>query len=114
MSGYSVDLYLSGSKQSVQVFIFSRKYQEIADSVAYGMGRGVTLIPAEGWYTKTSSHVLMVVTRKADLNVLLRYVKSIDPHAFLSVSSAMGVYGQGFDSISVKSSRRDDKKEKKQ
>ena len=37
VSGYSVDLYLSGSKQSVQVFIFSRKYQEIADSVAYGM-----------------------------------------------------------------------------
>ena len=113
VSGYSVDLYLSGSKQSVQVFIFSRKYEEIADSVAYGMGRGVTLIPAEGWYTKTSSHVLMVVTRKADLNILMRYIKSIDPAAFISVSSVMGVYGQGFDTIKVKPGRND-KKEKKQ
>lgn len=113
VSGYSIDLYLSGSKQSVQVFIFSKKYQEIADSVAYGMGRGVTLIPAEGWYTKTSSHVLMVVTRKNDLNVLLRYIKSIDPQAFISVSSAMGVYGQGFDTIKVKTGEPKDKKEKK-
>ena len=114
VSGYAVDLYLSGTKQSVQVFIFSRKYEEIADSVAYGMGRGVTLIPAEGWYTKTSSHVLMVVTRKADLNILMRYIKSIDPAAFISVSSVMGVYGQGFDTIKVKPGRNDDKKEKKQ
>ena len=37
----------------------------------------------------------MVVTRKTDLNLLLRYVKSIDSEAFLSVSSVMGVYGQG-------------------
>lgn len=113
VSGYSVDLYLSGTKQSVQVFIFSKKYQEIADAVAYGMGRGVTLIPAEGWYTKTTSHVLMVVTRRADLNSLLKYVKTIDPMAFLSVSSVMGVYGQGFDTIKVKSGSKNSKKEKK-
>ena len=45
----------------------------------------------------------MVVTRKDDLNVLLRFVKAIDPDAFLSVSSVMGVYGQGFDTIKVRS-----------
>lgn len=41
----------------------------------------------------------MVVTRKADLNFLLKYVKSIDKDAFLSVSSVTGVYGKGFDTI---------------
>ena len=49
--------------------------------------------------TKKESHVLMVVTRKADLNFLLKYVKSIDKDAFLSVSSVTGVYGKGFDTI---------------
>jgi uncharacterized membrane-anchored protein YitT (DUF2179 family) len=44
----------------------------------------------------------MVVTRKSDLNLLLRYVKTIDPDAFLSVSSVMGVYGKGFDTIKLK------------
>lgn len=106
VSGYSVDLYLSGSKQSVQVFIFSRRYAEIADAITEDMKRGVTLIHAEGWYTKTESQVIMVMTRKSDLNLLMRYVKTIDPDAFVSVSSVMGVFGKGFDTIKVQSARR--------
>ena len=110
VSGYAVDLYLSGSKQSVQAFIFSKKAEEMADAIAFDMKRGVSMITAKGWYTKEDRNVLMVVTRKSDLNLLLRYVKSIDPDAFLSVSSVMGVYGQGFDSIKLK---REHKKKKK-
>ena len=101
--GYAIDLYISGSKQSVQVFIFTKKVEEMADALAFDMKRGVTMIPAKGWFSKEDKQVLMVVTRKTDLNLLLRYVKSIDPDAFLSVSSVMGVYGQGFDTIKVKS-----------
>jgi uncharacterized membrane-anchored protein YitT (DUF2179 family) len=70
------------------------------------MKRGVTVIPAKGWYSKEERQVLMVVTRKTDLNLLLRYVKNIDPDAFLSVSTVMGVYGQGFDTIKVKSNKK--------
>lgn len=100
--GYAIDLYISGSKQSVQVFIFTKKVNEMADAIAFDMKRGVTVLPAKGWYSKEHKEVIMVVTRKVDLNLLLRYVKSIDPDAFLSVSSVMGVYGQGFDTIKVK------------
>lgn len=103
--GYAIDLYLSGSKQSVQAFIFTKKVQEMADAIAFDMKRGVTVLPAKGWYSKEDKHVLMVVTRKSDLNLLLRYVKTIDPEAFLSVSSVMGVYGQGFDTIKIKSKK---------
>ena len=81
VSGYAVDLYLSGSKQSVQAFIFSKKAEEMADAIAFDMKRGVSVITAKGWYTKEYRDVLMVVTRKSDLNLLLRYVKSIDPDA---------------------------------
>lgn len=105
VSGYAIDLYLSGSKQSVQAFIFTKKSNEMADAIAFDMKRGVTVIPAKGWYSKEDKDVLMVVTRKTDLNLLLRYVKSIDPDAFLSVSSVMGVYGQGFDTIKVKGTK---------
>ncbi len=100
--GYAIDLYLSGSKQSVQVFIFTKKVSEMADAIAFDMKRGVTVIPAKGWYSKEDKQVLMVVTRKTDLNLLLKYVKTIDSEAFLSVSSVMGVYGQGFDTIKLK------------
>ena len=106
VSGYAIDLYLSGSKQSVQAFIFTKKVEEMADAIAFDMKRGVTVIPAKGWYSKEDRNVLMVVTRKTDLNLLLRYVKNIDPDAFLSVSTVMGVYGQGFDTIKVKTKKK--------
>ena len=101
--GYAIDLYISGSKQSVQVFIFTKKVNDMADAIAFDMKRGVTVLPAKGWFSKEDKQVLMVVTRKTDLNLLLRYVKSIDPDAFLSVSSVMGVSGLGFDTLKVKS-----------
>ena len=108
VSGYAVDLYLSGSKQSVQAFIFTKKYKEMADAIAFDMKRGVTVMPAKGWFSKEDFNVVMVVTRKTDLNLLLRYVKTIDSEAFLSVSSVMGVYGKGFDTIKLK--QKNDKK----
>lgn len=111
VSGYAVDVYLSGTKQSVQAFIFTKKYKEMADAIAFDMKRGVTVLPAKGWFSKDETYVVMVVTRKNDLNMLLRYVKTIDPDAFLSVSSVMGVYGKGFDTIKLKSSpQQNDKK----
>ena len=105
VNSYVLDLYIAGSKQSVQVFIFSSQYEKIADAIAYDLKRGVTIIKSEGWYTKTERNIVLVMTRKNDLNLLLRYVKTIDPGAFLSVSSVMGVYGKGFDTIKVKSGK---------
>ena len=96
-----LDLYLSGSKQSVQLFILSSKYEEIADAITNDLHRGVTVLNGKGWYTKKDTQVIMVMTRKSDLNVMLKYVNMIDPNAFMSVSHITGVYGQGFDSLKM-------------
>ena len=100
--GKTIDSYLSGSQQSVQLFILSKHYAQIADSITRDLHRGVTVLDGKGWYTKDPTEVLMVITRKTDVNLLLRHVKAIDPDAFLSVSSVNGVYGRGFDSIKGK------------
>ena len=92
-------MYISGSQQSVQLFILSKEYEKIADAISQEMHRGVTVLDGKGWYTKQDTKVLMVLTRKTDLNLMLRYIKQLDPNAFLSVSSVNGVYGKGFDTI---------------
>ena len=102
--GNVADLSLAGAKQSVQVFIMSHEFEAIADMIAKDFHRGVTVLEGRGWYTKQVSSVLMVITRKSDVNLLLRSIKAIDPDAFLSVSSVAGVYGRGFDSIKDKKS----------
>ena len=101
-----LDLYLSGSKQSVQVFILSHKYEEIADLITRDLHRGVTAIEGKGWYTQNEIQVLMVITRKTDLNLLLKMIKGVDPDAFLSVSSVTGVYGKGFETIKLARSQK--------
>ena len=43
----------------------------------------------------------MVLTRKTDINLLLRSIKRIDPDSFLTISSVAGVYGRGFDTLKL-------------
>lgn len=101
-----LDMYMAGSKQSVQLFVFSKKYKELADAITRNLHRGVTVLEGQGWYTKTDAHVLMVLSRKTDLSLLLRYIKTIDPDAFLSITSVSGVYGKGFDKIKEKAAKQ--------
>lgn len=96
---YTIDLFVAGTKQSLQIFIFSRHYSQIADAIVSDIGRGVTLLDAQGWYTKQPSKIVMVVVRKTDINMVYKVIKEIDRDAFMSVGSVSGVYGKGFDEI---------------
>ena len=95
----ALDLFVSGSKQSVQIFIFSKNFEKIADRITTDVHRGVTALDGKGWYTKTESTVLVVVARKQELKFLLNLIKEEDPQAFISVASVSGVYGSGFEVI---------------
>lgn len=99
ITAYSLDAVLSGSKQSVQVFIFSKNYQLIADRITAEMNRGVTVIDGQGWFTKENQKVLITLVRKHEANDVYRVIKEVDPEAFISVASVMGVYGRGFERI---------------
>jgi uncharacterized membrane-anchored protein YitT (DUF2179 family) len=96
---YTLDAYLSGSNASAQIFIFSNKYDEIADFINQESRRGVTVLNGTGWFTQQDVKVILTVVRKKETSVLFRKVKEIDPDAFLSMGSVMGVYGEGFDKI---------------
>jgi len=74
---------------------FAVKNKQIANEI----GRGVTLLQGKGWYTKEDASVLMVVVKRYESTNVFRAIKEIDPNAFISMGSVMGVYGQGFDPI---------------
>lgn len=102
ITSYTMDLTMNGSKQSVQMFIFSSKPHDIADMVGEEVHRGVTMIKGTGWYSKTESDIVMVVVRKTESQRVIRIVKQLDPAAFVSVNTVMGVYGKGFDAMKSK------------
>ncbi|MDR2064273.1 MAG: YitT family protein [Prevotellaceae bacterium] len=99
---YSVDLLLSGSKQSVQILIISSKYEKIADKINNEAYRGVTALHSTGWYSKRESNVLIVIVRKKDIKQIYQIINSVDKDAFISESNVTGVYGRGFETMKAK------------
>ena len=101
MLGFSfgVDFVLLGNKSSVQILVFSSKYQEIADHIINNVHRGVTALQSVGWYSQKESKVLLIVSRKHQMNEVVNEIKSIDKKAFISVSTAMSVFGEGFEEV---------------
>ncbi len=97
--GYTIDQWLSGARQSLQFFIFSKQHEEIAERITSEMSRGVSVINVTGWHTKSDNKVLMVIARKTESNIIFNIIKDVDRNAFLSVGNVMGVYGQGFEQI---------------
>ena len=101
MLGFSfgVDYVLLGNKSTVQILIFSSKYEDIAEYLINQAKRGVTALNSVGWYSQQESRVLLVIVRKFQMNEILSAVKEIDRAAFVSVSSAMSVFGEGFEEV---------------
>lgn len=99
ITAYAIDAVLSGSRQSVQIFIFSKSYAEIADRITNEMNRGVTVVDGTGWYTKESQKVVITLVRKHEASDIYKIIKEIDSDAFISVANVMGVYGHGFERI---------------
>lgn len=98
---YSLDSFLSGANRSAQMFIISKQYKEIAQFINKEADRGVTLLDGSGWYNKEDTKVIMSVMRKKETGAVFRKIKQIDPNAFISMGSVMGVYGEGFEKIKL-------------
>ena len=96
-----LDYVVDRGRQSVQFFIFSLKYDEIAAAIN-AMHRGVTVLNGQGWYTKHERKVLVVLAKKRESTNIFRIIQNIDPSAFVSQSKVIGVFGDGFDKIKVK------------
>ena len=98
---YSLDSFLSGANRSAQMFIISKNYQKIADFINKDAIRGVTILDGTGWYTQENTKIIMSVVRKKETSQIFRKIREIDPEAFITMGSVMGVYGKGFDKIKL-------------
>ncbi|MCD6267344.1 MAG: YitT family protein [Thermotogaceae bacterium] len=99
INGLSIDFIMHGLELSSEVFIISSKNKEIASFVLNKLERGATYIPAKGAYTGTDREVLMVVVKRRELNELIRYIRKLDPSAFVIIKEVRQVLGEGFKKI---------------
>ena len=102
IENFVLDYAMNMRRQSVQFMIFSKKWQEIANAIGTEMNHGVTILDGHGWYTGKKMKVLCILARKNESVYMFRLIKMIDPNAFVSQSSVIGVYGEGFEEMRVK------------
>ena len=86
-----IDIVVGGKRSSYQLLVFSEHYKEIADHIITNMDRGVTLLKAQGWYTKKDKDVLLILINQKELPSLTRVIKEVDPRAFMSISPTNNV-----------------------
>lgn len=101
ISGITLDKVMDARNHSVQFLIFSRNYKGIADKLNRE-GFGVTVLDGFGWYTKTERKVVVIIAKNTNSQRIFRYIKEIDPYAFISMGKCMGVFGEGFANIKAK------------
>lgn len=97
-----LDQVINSGRKSVQFLIISERYEEICRQISeFPPHRSSTLIDAQGYYSGSKMKIILVVMRQREAGLLYRMVDDIDPHAFVTQSQVMGVYGEGFDKFKV-------------
>ncbi len=99
---FMLDYVMNARRESVQFLIFSREYEKIARAITEKTDHTLTILDGHGWYTGKEMKVICLLAKKRESVLIFRLIKMIDPRAFVSQSSVIGVYGEGFDQIKVK------------
>lgn len=74
---FTVDFVLTGKKQSAQLFIFTEKYDQVAERITEEVNHGVTVVDCKGWYSGQAKKMLIVVVRKNEAIDVLRIAKQV-------------------------------------
>ena len=102
VTAFCIDQVVESARRSVQFFIISDKYREIGERINREPHRGCTVIDAQGFYSGKDVKMLFVLAKRRQSDMIFRIINELDPHAFVSQSAVIGVYGEGFDRFKVR------------
>ncbi len=102
VTAFCIDWVVNSRRSSVQFFIISERYKEIGERINREPHRGCTIIDAHGFYSGRDVKMLFVLAKRRQSDLIFRIINEVDPHAFVSQSAVIGVYGEGFDQFKVR------------
>ena len=102
VTAFCLDQVVNSMRRSVQFFIISEKYEDIGHRINEVVHRGCTIINGQGFYSGHDVKVLFVLCKQSQSALIFQLIDEVDPHAFVSQSAVIGVYGEGFDRFKVK------------
>lgn len=99
LSGKVMESVLYGNDEATLVFIVSDKTEDLVDRLLQDMSVGATVLTGKGAYTHHEKNIIMCVVKKRSTPTLEDIVKEEDSEAFMIITSANEIYGQGYKNI---------------
>jgi uncharacterized membrane-anchored protein YitT (DUF2179 family) len=99
ISSRVLDTVQEGLGFARSVLIVTHKNEAMREAIMGQVGRGLTILQGWGGYSKDPRPVLYVVVSRSQISGLKRLIADIDPMAFVVVSEAHEVLGEGFGSV---------------
>ncbi len=96
ISSRVVDFVQEGLSYTRQLIIITNRMEEVSGEIMRQTGHGVTILEGTGAYTMQQRPVLLTVVLPSELSVVRSIIEEADPAAFVIVSQAQEVLGQGF------------------
>ncbi|TRZ70254.1 MAG: YitT family protein [Bacteroidetes bacterium] len=102
ITGKVIDIVITGISYDKSIFIISEKHEEIRDKIINNLNRGGTYIEGKGMFNMADRKIIFTVVSRREVAILEEYIHEIDPKAFLTVTDATEILGEGFRSLKEK------------
>ncbi|HNY43589.1 MAG TPA: YitT family protein [Bacteroidales bacterium] len=99
ITGKAVGIILEGASYEKAIFIISDKYEEIKETIIQDLNRGGTIFHGKGMYSQEEKQIIYTTVSRREFELLKDYIYEIDPKAFITVTEAHEIIGEGFKSM---------------
>ena len=99
-ASYTIDKIIYGASNATVAYIISSKEAEVVNAINEVLQRGTTLLKATGAFTGDDRRVILCAVKRHQVAALKSLVLTLDPAAFVIVTRAREVLGNGFDTYS--------------
>ncbi len=94
--GKILDIFFEGIDFSKMILIISPKYEEISEKINKEIRRGTTALYGKGMYKKQERNILLCVASRGEIREIRTIINDIDKNAFIVITNAREVFGEGF------------------
>ena len=99
VSAQVLDFVIFGVSRGAMVIIISEQSEKLCNIILGDLDRGVTILKAQGGYSKTDKDVLLCACFDNQTHKLIKKIKSVDENAFFIVTQSKQILGNGFMKI---------------
>lgn len=99
-----IDLIGEGGYAGKGFMIITQKPMEVADKINEDLGRGVTFISGQGYYSQKDLKIIYCIVARNEMIKMKELIHTIDPKAFITITEAHEILGEGFTFVKEETS----------